>query len=358
MVGIFKFALMSPTTGSTPYDGQPGRLPRRVYPQKFSDLVAKNYNLWLQVAGRQFREGQDDEANFLPLPKEDGKAEPIFNYSLLDALEKVSLDFSDRINKLEETEQVPEIKALEKEQREEEGALRDRFNRGLLKDTELEFLRNRIGELVMKNRQMEQQREGFSLYDTRDEEGLHEGNTDACYDDYDEDDYDLEEIGSDYQPTHHIEVELNTAPECIEHGTDGCDCPMENRKQVRYTTGHIDEEGPSCEFTFEYDGNGTLVPTDNNIVEKLRMMNVKGEEKKKKKKKKKPKDKIPNGNCCLLCEYEAVYGVKPRQMIKWYDQRELKEVQRRVEIKRKLENAKNRLRRRQSPPEEPPAEQA
>ena len=85
--------------------------------------------------------------------------------------------------------------------------------------------------------------QGFSLYDTKDEEGLHAGNSDMCsccgdcneyefeYEgneyDYDQDDYDLEEItrdndddGKGYSrgfsytipPTHHIEVELNTVP--------------------------------------------------------------------------------------------------------------------------------------------------
>ena len=100
--------------------------------------------------------------------------------------------------------------------------------------------------------------QGFSLYDTKDEEGLHAGNSDMCsccgdcneyefeYEgneyDYDQGDYDLEEItrdndddGKGYSrgfsytipPTHHIEVELNAVPECDIHGSEGyCDCPI------------------------------------------------------------------------------------------------------------------------------------
>lgn len=358
---------------------------QKLDPQRLFELVSKNYSTWLQVMNKEFPE----EDEYLPFPSDGGgkKSQPIFNYSLLEALEKASLDFSDRINKLEETEKVPEIGSSNSGANSREHAkLQQEYAQSLLQEPEISFLRNKISELVnngangirgQSSNGLPQQ-EGFSLYDTRDEEGLHEGNTDQCYD---QDDYDLDEVNDyenandgksyqyDYPSSHHIEVELNTVPECPEHGMDGCDCELySDRPSSRY-----DDEGPSCEFTFEYDRNGKLVPTYSNVEEKLRLMSLQSQitgqnseslrlpsiseldignssvkAKKKKNKKKKGKtlvedpvsDASRTDQSCLFCQYEMAYGEKPVQMMKWYDQRVRKDEQRRHEIKRKLETAK------------------
>lgn len=232
-------------------------------------------------------------------------------------------------------------------------------------------------------------REGFSLYDTHDEEGLHDGNADEEAIDgeiggaYSQDDYDIDEISDsmyhEYHPTHHIEVELNT-----EDGSTAGRTVFNNNYDFE------DDGGPSCEFTFEYDHNGKLVPTHNNVEEKLRLMllqnrmrNIeepkmsKSQKKKKKKKEKQlqqqqqqllqllplqsqqPKDVQlqsqyqgqdvgrhqalvlqVNSSCCLFCEYETIYGSRPKQMIKWYEQKMRREEVKRAEIRKKLENAK------------------
>lgn len=356
-------------------------------PQKLFELVLQNYDAWLQVINKQFQEQSKDQ-QYLPFPKNQdfdlNKQKPIFNYSLLDALEQASSDFSDRIHKLEESEGIPEIPNLHQDSKKNQA-------QGLLKESEINFLRSRLTEIVMKSRQgmPPPKKEGFSLYDTQDEEGLHEGNTGDLYfnEDGNQDDYDLEEIENedyqyDYSPT--IEVELNTAPECEKHGQEICDCPIDEQRSRFNST---NDEGPSCEFTFEYDRNGELVPTYSNVEEKLRLMslnsrslgksgnmklpsikelnihtnteeNSSNEKKNKKKNKKKKKQKHYEANesvikekqqsdCCLFCEYEALFGTKPRQMIKWYNEKVRKDEERRQEFKRKLENAKLKALKRQ-----------
>lgn len=227
----------------------------------------------------------------------------------------------------------------------------------LLNETELNFLKTRIGEFISFtgigpfSKDEEEAREGYSMYGTQDEEGLHDGNAD--YDDDDDpdpehdDDYDIEEIGLGerflygYGPTHHIEVELNDGPSGARD---------------------IDPNEPSCEFTFEYDHNGKLVPTYSNIEEKLRLVSLQSRmadgdvpaaKKKSKKKKKKAVHPAPHGAtghadaygvldeaCCMFCQYEAYFGTKPVNMMMWYDQKMMKEEKRRQRIKEKLERAK------------------
>lgn len=394
-------------------------------PQKLFDLVSKNYDTWLQVMSKQFK----DEENFLPFPKDesmDKNSQPIFNYTLLEALEKASSDFSEKMNDINienGKKEVPKVeqdkyKSLQTSHEVENSNVEKPSStscEALLKESEINFLRNKITQMIasnnfsINNNYKAPKREGFSLYDTRDEEGLHDGNTDQFYDD-DQDDYDLEEVQGDflydYPGQRHIEVELNTAPECETHGFEECDCPIFHAgRGSEYTNGSYgfdeDEDGPSCEFTFEYDHKGKLVPTYSNVEEKLRLMNLESrissnanrknlqlpsineisagvshntnnsssKSKKKNKKKKRTNsnttsskqskttsDQCNNtnvhsnpvfGSCCLFCEYEVIYGAKPRQMIKWYDQRVQKEEQRRLEIKTKLENAKLRALRKQ-----------
>lgn len=359
---------------------------QRLDPQKLFELVSQNYDSWLQVLNKQF----NDEENFLPFPKESGndsKLKPIFDYSLLDALDQAPPDFSENLKRLENINEIPskETKKLSKKKKNNEFE----FNpESLLKESEMEFLRNRISELVMKKGfgiEPESRQEGFSLYDTRDEEGLHEGNSQQYYEDDDQDDYNLEEIDeaenflySVSPGEHRLQIIKNGGKLCDEE--DHC----KYCQYMRYSGDKIDEEDedddePSCEFTFEYDANGKLVHTDNNIEEKLRMMNLhpradknvklpsiselnieqptltnsKSKRKKKKKSKREEKvhepGKVPSSDfhSCLFCEYEDFYGEKPREMIKWYNRKVKKDEQRRLEIKRKLENAKLRALKRQ-----------
>lgn len=372
-----------------------------LYPRKLFEMMARNYDSWLQVLNnKKFSE----EEGFLPFPKEENGGQPIFSYSLLEALEKANSDFAERLNSPETLEGVKsDIELEDKEVNDDKGidqskrkAASDQVAHpqtsgsippeSLLKEAEISYLRNRISDMIKQDLMNGNGREGFNLYDTKDEEGLHEGNCGFCdHDDHAQDDYDIEEVDDDdflydYQPTHHIEVELNTAPTCDVHGNEECDCPI-------YDDGLDDsQDGPSCEFTFEYDYNGKLVPTYSNVEEKLRLMNLQSELKaaaaaaavgstrlpaviepveedghkknKKKKKKKKKQDStimpvpseagaVPTATiiklgpyCCLFCEYEAFYGTKPRQLIKSYELKLKKELQRRQEIRRKLENAK------------------
>lgn len=222
----------------------------------------------------------------------------------------------------------------------------------LLNETELNFLKTRIGEFIsftgigpFSQEDEEEAREGYSMYGTQDEEGLHDGNAgpDDGEDAERDDDYDIEEIGLGeqflygYGATHHIEVELNDGPAGAHD---------------------VDPNEPSCEFTFEYDRNGKLVPTYSNIEEKLRLVSLQsrmaegevpaGKKKSKRKKKKAVAHGAAHGDaygvlddaCCMFCQYEAYFGTKPVHMMAWYDQKMIKEEKRRQRIKEKLERAK------------------
>lgn len=329
---------------------------QRLDPQKLFELVSQNYDSWLQVLNKQF----NDDENFLPFPQESDELKPIFDYSLLDALDQASPELSENLKRLEQKIPKKTKKPARKQKDNESDKKNVEFDpESLLKKSEMEFLRNRISELVMKkgfgiNREPKQ--EGFSLYDTRDEEGLHEGNSQQ-YDD--QEDYDLEEINDGESFLYSVSP-----------GEHGLQIMKNDDDNYNYQDEYDDE--PSCEFTFEYDANGKLIHTDNNIEEKLRMMNlhprsqknirlpsiselnieqpvVTKSKKKKKKKRKREDKKVPDNGVysCLFCEYEDFYGEKPREMIKWYNQKVKKDEQRRLEIKRKLENAKLRAMNRQ-----------
>lgn len=337
--------------------------------------MKKSYEFWQNIMTRKFQE--DDK--FLPFPKEDEKAN--LSLDVLNAFrmaEGAQPGNSTNQNGKENTtnsateglSEIPGFPAIPGAS-DLPGALPgvpgipEIPGAPLLNDTELSFLRTRIAEFISfsgfdqiaketrsgldKLARIKHEAEGFSIYGTNDEEGLHDGN--GHYDE--QDDYDIDELDEqdgflyDYAPTHHIEVELNDGP------------PGES---------HPDE--PSCEFTFEYDRNGKLVPTYSNVEEKLRLMSLQSrisgeplkEGKKKRKnakKKKKASQPVLDESCCLFCQYEAFFGVKPVHMMRWYDQKILKEEKRRQKIKEKLENAKlkamkrlRELRQRQNAPEE------
>ncbi|SGZ46534.1 CIC11C00000003786 [Sungouiella intermedia] len=292
--------------------------------------MRKTYEFWRNIANKKMAE--DDK--YLPFPSEDDPPVP----------GQVYKDFI-------ETHLSDVYKGKDKQDKQDKQA----NGTPILNDLELGFLKARIAEFIsftgsspygperkIRGRPRVEEKEGFSLYGTNDEEGLHDGNADD-YDEDEQDDYDLDELEDaekflyDYGP-HHIEVEVNNGPASSEP---------------------VDPDEPSCEFTFEYDRNGTLVPTDNNIEEKLRLMCLQsqGEEtgqtgkKKKSNKKKKKKATVSSEgvdeSCCLFCQYEAFFGVKPVHTMKWYDKKMQKEAKRRQKIREKLENAKLKALRRQ-----------
>jgi hypothetical protein len=378
-------------------------------PKRLFELISKNYEIWQNSLNNQFV----DDDGFLPFPQESDDCEnpkissnnskdngPIFNYSLLEALENASGDnfnetdlFNEiRLNLSNIDKLFPVTKSNSSNSRttnesvirpsrsnenipidslknylssksekpdlvsSQAAAKMKKINEStsLLKQSEIDFLRNKISSMISPT-------QGMSLYDTKDEPGLHSGSGDIDIDlIHSQDDYDVDEILDDdyeYDYSHHIEVEVNAI------GNDGQFSSHEN-------------EGPSCEFTFEYDHNGKLIPTSSNVEEKIRLMNLQSkinnqklklpsiselnliddvnatQKKKSKKKKKKKKttdaqeeptltkDATADHDCCLLCEYEIIFGTKPKQLIKWYNQRVRREEQRREEIKKKLENAK------------------
>ncbi|GEQ69480.1 hypothetical protein JCM33374_g3152 [Metschnikowia sp. JCM 33374] len=144
-------------------------------------------------------------------------------------------------------------------------------------EQDLQFLRKRLDEIVSQNgiqlkdgevdRLLEscvveaKINQGFDPYGNEDEEGLHDGNSGEqdeelpAQDDYNVEELQDEETFSYEYPTrhHHFEVELSDRPP---------------------GSGPPDDNEASCEFTFEYDRDGKLIPTSNNIEEKLRLMNL------------------------------------------------------------------------------------
>lgn len=196
-------------------------------------------------------------------------------------------------------------------------------------------------------RQTPQGSQGFDPYGSKDEEGLHNEYCSTCDEDDLEEDYELKEIMDENahffcrsDGRHHIEVELNDGPPRI---------------------GSTDTDEPSCEFTFEYDGKGKLIPTSNNVEERLRQVHLNApldldpdtfttsNKKKKKKKKKKRSSSIPadksapgsiDESLCLLCQYEAFYGQKPIHTMRWLEGKLYQECTRRKGLKDKVESFK------------------
>lgn len=268
-----------------------------------------------------------------------------------------------------------------------------------LNESEIEHLRLKITEVLntgqMKTNSKKNDQAVSSLVEGSDFGRTYEHFSTSEFDE--QDDYDLDEIDENFQyqypATRHIEVELNTENERTTVHLDraGNIIPAPLEGIGRGSDENL--ETPSCEFTFEYDLSGKLVPVYSNVEQKLRELYLqrcgsrssgggardphdgdsillKSEtnlhsnpqqclKKKKKKKKKKghktstnpdstdpeahnrpPSPTSPSAGYCLLCEYELIFGSKPHQMMKWYDKRVLQEEQKRTEIKRKLERAK------------------
>ena len=146
-------------------------------PQKLFDLVSKNYDTWLQVMSKQFK----DEENFLPFPKDesaDKNSQPIFNYTLLEALEKASSDFSEKANNINIEDGKKDIPTNEQQLKEKSPQTIEEVGRSnnektascesLLKESEINFLRNKITQMIASNNfsinnYKAPKREGFSL---------------------------------------------------------------------------------------------------------------------------------------------------------------------------------------------------
>lgn len=171
----------------------------------------------------------------------------------------------------------------------------------------------------------------------------------------DQDEYDIEEISDDLHrrldveegTEHHLELEIK--PQCDIHGSEYCECP------VLDSDGEEFNDGASYNFTFEYDENGKLVPTysdvedkfldqhlDNNTPGKITEITGKKKSKKKKKKKKtKPPSFDPDSfSNCLFCDYEAIFGEPPKQLLKLYNKKVADEEKKREHIRKKLQAAK------------------
>lgn len=267
--------------------------------------IKLSYDFWRSVT-----EGQKED--YLPFPAE--AQAPLFS----DSLQKLGMgELSEEREKL-----VRSLMGLGTDM-------------PVMNESDMDFLNLKLAELLSFARQ-EKDGGGFSLYGTEDEEGLHDEHPD------DQDDYDVLELDGDVH-THHIEVEVNDGP---------------------LRRGPIDPNEPSCEFTFEYDRNGKLIQTFNNIEEKLGMLNsmplaaqnladANGKKKSKKKKKRKAEASGAGGassggssghgldpQCCLFCQYEHYFGQPPTHMMRWHDMKMNKEEKRRQHIKEKLANIK------------------
>lgn len=323
---------------------------RRVDPKKVFEFLSKNYDSWSQV----IHEKDDKKGN----GNEKGEVNSIYDYNLLDLIEETVNRhpnfFPDWTHESEENDDSGEINGHQEQinepptpksdvvaERPSEAAVEKKTRnikyptKSFLKKNEMEYLRSRITSM-MKSPPPEPT-EGFNLYDTKDEAGLNTYEPD--------DDYDIEEVEDDYYGTeHHIEVELK--PECDIHD-ENCDC-------------EFDDMGEEYDFTFEYNEEGKLVPTfdgmkeylknskfknlnnfDNfNKIEDLSKMNKLKKKKKPKKKNKAPSFNPDSTDNCLFCDYEAVFGTPPTNLINYYNKKIEQEEFKRNEIKKKLQQAK------------------
>lgn len=344
---------------------------------------------------------------------------PVSNTSVLKALEKLAIDLPEILEPERDTisknysSKLPMKSAIYTS---EEGTTSPReieqLTNTYLRDSEIEYLRKKISQLVdLKKLSVKggaSQKCKNNLENTQDSELS--GEVELGLEKITQDDYNIEELHDDFLydlGTHHIEVEVKTLSECLTHGTDFCDCPLSGAKRCSdlsetnpENTQHLQHQySPSCEFTFECNEQGKLVPTYSNVEEKLRLMSLEAKKplgnlsrtaypsdpkygpdfkgpdpiskteghliskKKKKNKKKKKKttdpvspssahsdctrDSIMSKKCCLFCEYELTYGRSPRQMLKWFDEKVRLDQERRLHIKHKLEKTKLKASKRQ-----------
>ncbi|CAK9435512.1 uncharacterized protein LODBEIA_P02390 [Lodderomyces beijingensis] len=377
---------------------------KSIGPEEMFELVSGNYDNWQQVISKRFEEVEDDDDdNFSPFPREE-----------------MSLGKPFRINEMSEALKESHAKKMTSSEMKKDGANRSSasiratskstpkgprpsvLSHALLNTAEIDFLRNKITQMIQGSGSGSTSSPDDSrFYDARnDNDGGGGGGygsneeMDACsccgsdHNYFDQDDYDLSEVNGeeDYAykipSTRHIEVELNTAPPCPKHPKVDCDCPIFNTSKI--VGDGRDGEGPSCEFTFEYDRWGKLISTSDNIEEKLRRMQLEarkpvasrhssnkrsGDSLRLRSARGAAKDSkirdssatkaapvidplqdlksfrtadlskqlhaqtrnqpntaprnffglIPSDYCCLLCQYEAVFGCKPIQLLKLVD---------------------------------------
>ncbi|CCE85491.1 Piso0_005088 [Millerozyma farinosa CBS 7064] len=342
-----------------------------------------------------------------------GSSRTAIDYVVLKALEEMTSDLSagvkaghrapsDRYNG---TETLSSVRRASSHSTSRPGGLSMDLMDSFLNESEIEHLRSKITEVLNTGQiKTSGNKNDQSVSSSIEESDLGRAYEDLSPLDFDgQDDYDLDEIDENFQyqypATRHIEVELNTESEHTTVHLDRAGNIIPAPPEGSGRRADEDLETPSCEFTFEYDSSGKLVPVFNNVEQKLREMylqqsdskhnggaapdlndgdsillesetdshsNAQQSSKKKKKKKKKGRNastkpdvtepeaphrtahpSVPNAGYCLLCEYELIFGSKPHQMMKWYDKRVLQEEQERTEIKRKLERAKSRALKKQ-----------
>lgn len=368
---------------------------------------------------RNWHESRNSNGNVMVKPsaserERSGSSRTAIDYVVLKALEEMTHDLSAGVKAGHRspsdisngTEALSSGRRTSSHSSSRSGGLSMDLMDSFLNESEIEHLRLKITEVLNTGQiKTNGKKSGHAKSSSLEGSDLGRAYEDLSPLDFDgQDDYDLDEIDENFQyqypATRHIEVELNTEDEHTTVHLDhaGNIIPVPPEGSGRRTD--EDLETPSCEFTFEYDLSGKLVPVYSNVEQKLREMylqrsasrhrggathelndgdsillesetdshsNSQQSLKKKKKKKKKkgrntsanpdatepetpgraPRPSTPSAGYCLLCEYELIFGSKPHQMMKWYDKRVLQEEQKRTEIKRKLERAKLRALKKQ-----------
>ncbi|CUM63915.1 uncharacterized protein PRCAT00001503001 [Priceomyces carsonii] len=358
-------------------------------PKRLISKVSKNYERWLQHINDQFERDERTKGSRDKNLTQGKISEPIFDYSLLEELEKASNEFSNKLDllkKLDPEKVLPSnsSKNLAPDKTNIVSLKHKKahhFSDKTLNHFEIEILRDKIYDMIKSENlgdnpvQRYSTEDGFSLYGTKDEEGLYHENANSCSDN-DNDDNEVEPHLGDRCPIfpnsqHHIELELSSCACCDHSDSDHGSAHYGDDNDA------IEGNGPSCDFTFEYDHKGNLISSYDNVEKNLRLLNIASNNEKSakaehstpvqmrkpidqglrrsdRKNKNKKKDKIESKSysglfqpCCLFCEYEAIFGSKPRQLIKIYDAKIKKEQKRRNEFKMKLDHSKRKALERQ-----------
>ncbi|KAI5958026.1 hypothetical protein KGF57_002834 [Candida theae] len=381
-------------------------LPMNSDPAQLFNLFSKNYESLSQAMAKQF----EDEENFSPFPSEDDtntQSNPIFNYNLLEALESASIQTGEKVKEVTNGNGQRSFSTAPSQN----GASTKPTThakrkiicppQSLLNDSEIDFIRNKIAQVIKQNEGGNLPR-SLNFFDAGDGFALHSEDSNKTSNGFNN-------RGNHNQTS--IEIEFSPIPECKVHGVEDCDCPIFDEEYVsshpssrglnssRDSEGRdSNDDGPSCEFTFEYDSKGRLLPMGNNIEDKLSLMDseagklkelqeefeaiiaeengsrpksavkeqsdkthrprsisskstqqnknrvkrrlkreitdplddlkefVKEETQKKLEKRRLLCNRqssssrnfyglIPKDDCCLLCQYEAVFGIKPRYLV-------------------------------------------
>lgn len=321
----------------------------KLNPKKLFELVLNNYESWQQSMSKQFL----DEDNFQAFPQGDDdngelsrfNDKPIFDYSILEQLERKD-DGTDIVEKFNEVmkKEIMSPKSAE----ELESELRGDIEIQQSKLASLEEALSHLDKIELLTTKMNETKLSQPAK-------LNEHQMDI-----------LREKIADMISINHQDEEIDIDIDIIHN--DGDEEEISEEKMTK-----IYEEGPSCEFTFEYDNHGKLISNNLPSINDLNFNETKQKKKKKKKNQNQAqnlvqnepqsqpqqdsnnqnnthnqtKQQVPwrgglamNSDCCLICEYEIVFGHKPKHLMKLYDQRVERDERRRNEIKTKLEQAK------------------